>query len=287
MMVLYRFLAFSFVFLVYGFAIAISGYDRLYNPFNGRTIDILYDDHIPQAHLSTSDMEKAHLATVEKLLDPGERRFLQMLRILNKQPKGSTALIWEQGINTDANSEFIGHSHRLIKNQFKNIRYVASDISRDAYEALVYCSQRRGRRVSQCIYGCSLDNPLPLSSEKKNSIVHHSGVKAWHEYKKFYAKTITSLKKHFAKRKYCTFADFENNDIFDSLADSEMLSHLLAASEKHVIVFAGGWHSHNIVNFLKKRLNCSLTYSTHPQGRQVAISALERIAKPQTISTKN
>ena len=278
----FRCIVVSFLFLAHGGAFAISGYTRLYNPFNRTTIDILYDDHIPQTHLTLRDMKRASVLSIEKRLEQSERRFLQSLRVINKRPKGSVALVWEQGINTDAHTEFIGHSHRLVKNQFKNIRYVASDISRDAFEELVYTSQRRGKRVICSIYGCSLENPLPLSKKQKESIVRNAGVKAWYEYKQFYAKTISSLKKHFGKRKYCTFADFENNDLFDSLADCEMLSHILAAGECHIILFAGGWHSRNIAQFLQKRLHCSLIYSSNPDNCCMPVAALDRITVPYT-----
>lgn len=266
----------------------VVGYDRLYHPGTNKIIDLLHDDHVNERKLSNRDMRRKPCSYIEKKLFRTEKRFIKALRTLNEKAPGTVDVVWEHGIYKDADREFIGFSHRLVKGQFPNINWIASDISRDAFEELLYADGRRS--LGKKFRGVSMNNPMPISDATMAAILTYSGDHAWAEYKKLHTKTVNRLKARF-KRDYLNDVDFRERDFkgtkpFDALADLEMLAHILASNKPHVILYAGGWHADHIADFLSKKLGYTFLKEEYNRGDEISVSVLNLIDSACTDSSQ-
>ncbi len=249
----------------------VTGYDRFYNSTNNVLIDVLYDTHVHEDTISRKDFKYKPLPYLEERLYPTEKRLMQALRTLNEKAPGSVDVIWEHGIYSDLVEQFIGHSVRLVKEQFNNINFIASDMSRDSFEQLFIAPGPR--HLNREVAGISMNNPMPLPDDRIAGIIANSGDRAWQEYEKYHKATIQNLQYYFSAP-YLAGQEFVReklgkSDHWCALTDIEMLSYILSSNKPHIIVYAGGWHSGNIAAFLEKNLDYKRVYSVHDHGYEI------------------
>jgi hypothetical protein len=267
--------------------LSLCGYDRIYNPYSNVTIDIIYDHHVHNPFLKRQDLLEGDIAFIEQCLDPTERRFLQVLKKIDDRGSGAFVdLIWEHGYESLGVDQFIAFSERLVKDRFRNINYIAGDMSRRAFLELLYMPPIRGRRSSTTSYGwCTFDKPMELTEDRILQIFKNSGNRAWDEFSDLYVLVLNQLKSRLAHR-YFNGHIFKREDRPGSIAeiaaltDIEMLSHILASSKPHCIVFAGSWHAYHISKFLTERLHCHVIHECFPRSQRVPLEYLDRIEYP-------
>lgn len=263
----------------------IEGYDRLSNPKIHKVVDVLYDDHIIERGLSFRDMKSKPVPYIEQRLFKTEKQCMSSLRTLNKTNPGQVDLVWEHGLGGPDRALFIGFSDRLVKEQFPNLNWIASDICRDAFEILLFDDHRSSCR-SHC--GVSVKEPLPIPDERHAAILKNSGELVLKEFKTLHTKTSQRCKGYFSEKYFSGISfngcDVDYNKPFDALADVELISHILASDKPHVIVYAGGWHSDKIVRFLQK-VGYTLVSSVHSSYGEIPSSALKLIEQRDAKST--
>ncbi len=266
--------------LCLGVRATVVGYDRFYNPATNTIIDLLYDAHVYQDKLSVRDFHRRPQAYIEERLYFTEKRLMQALRKLNDNTPGCVDVIWEEGIyNEDIVEQFIGHSKRLIKDQFQGLNFIASDITRDAFEQLF--NAHGPRHLDREVAGISMNNPMPLPDDRVAGIIANSGDVAWQEYEKYHKKTVQNLQAYFNPL-YLHGTTFHRNELrklhaWCALTDIEMLSYILSSNKPHIIVYAGGWHSRNIAAFLENNLKLKRVYSAHDGGYELYQGHLDLI----------
>lgn len=269
---------------------SIGGFDRIYNPHNGVTIDLVYDTHLRNMHLNSEQMHSGDISVIEACLDPSEINFMQTLRnIHSHSQQASVDLIWEQGYDTNGVDQFMAFSDRLVKEQFKNLSFIPSDFTRHAFVELIKMPIRSGQsRLNASFLWCSFEKPMDLPDERIAGILDKSGDKAFTEFNELYTLVINQLKAHLHEdylTDVCARTDtFELGSMIEiaALTDVEMLSHILSSSKKHIIVFAGSWHANNLCKFLVERLDCKLIERflfPHMRGKD-PINNLKRIELP-------
>lgn len=255
-----------------GLRATVIGFDRFYNPVTNTIIDVLHDIHVYQDKLSRRDFHVKSRSYIEERLFLTEKRLMKALRKLNEATPGCVDVIWEQGIyNEDIVEQFIGHSNRLVSQQFKGLNFIASDITRDAFEQLF--NAPGPRHLDREVGGISMNKPMPLPDDRIAGIIANSGDNAWKEYEKLHKKTIQNLQGYFNPL-YLNGTKFGRNELRPSsfwcaLTDIEMLSWILSSNKPHIIVYAGGWHSTNISAFLEFNLKLKKVYSADDGGYEL------------------
>lgn len=248
----------------------VTGYDRFYNSHNNAIIDVIYDTHVYEDKLSRRDFRVKSYSYIEQRLYPTEKRLMSALRKLNEDTPNCVDVIWEQGIYSDIVEQFLGHADRLVKDQFPHLNFIASDISRDAFEQLFNAPGQRS--LDREVAGVSINNPVPLPDERIAGIIANSGDLAWQEYKKYHAARSKAasdcFREFYLSGVKLEREDFRGYDRWNALTDIEMLSYILSSNKPHVIVYAGGWHSKNIALFLEK-IGCKRIYQAHDGGYEL------------------
>ncbi len=238
----------------------VVGFDRLYNPRSKTVIDILHDSHDILVDLCPEDF-LGPLSIIESRLRQSELLVLRGLRKLNQDTPGRVDVIWEHGYDKETGAEsrvFIGLSKRLVRVPYPKLNFIASDKNRALLEVLFKEIPAERRYVTSEKNGVSIDKPLlPISREKKEAIILNTGEEGWAAFEKLYHATSQELKDGFTDP-YMRGEDFrrplaKNYPAFCAITDIEMLSNILASTKPHVIVYAGFWHSRNIVRFLRDR----------------------------------
>lgn len=257
----------------------VEGYDRFIAPQTGKVIDLLHDAHVPEKRLSRRDFKHKSCSYIEKRLYPSEKRFMQALHVINENAPNKCDVVWEQGKHEGYEKVFIANAKRLVDEQLLHIHLIRADFSRDCFEELLLNKRRRVLHVT-------FEDPVPLSEAMIMQIKVNAGKDGWDAYKKYHKKTIDRLHDAFGKDHsngvHFHEEDFYEHRAFDSLADIEMLSHILASSKPHVIVYAGGWHSQHIAKFLKKKLGYDHVASFYSRSDEIQPQVLDLIHSQYT-----
>ena len=229
----------------------ITGYNHLYNRHSNTIVDILYDAHEPQAGLDAEGMKKLPFDRIKPKLYQTEQRLLDALDVLNKKAPGQIDIVWEHGLYECGDSSFIGFPEQLVKNQYKHLTLISSDLCRDAFQDLL--CQKGARTVKKELAGVSFANPMPVSDEDLAAICSTYGEETLYNFNQLRSKTIERLAHRYSKRYHSgtTFKrkHFKKNS-FDALADCEMLRNVLSSHKPHIIIYCGAWHSERIYDFL-------------------------------------
>lgn len=220
----------------------LSGYTMLVGQ---RTIHIGHD-----VHDNVRGVKKKHIkkksGALDRKLYPTESRFLQELEKLNSASKSQAVdVVWETPSRRIEKGAFISLGYGVVQKHYKNLNLIVSDTFRNRFEDQFLDGYRDA---------AVFNDPAPLSKAQIAAIRKNSGEQAWQSFSEFRNSVIQGLQAkflpHFKRGDQLSEDYFEELDIFDSLADVELLSHILASSKQTVIVYAGGWHSEYIVQFL-------------------------------------
>ncbi len=271
-------LALSFSNAILGYA---RGYTEMYRPYTNTTLDVIYDVHINEIGVTTDEILNQPLSTLKHRLYPTEARIVDGLDKLNwLAPDKSIDLVWEGRPDTiPLDPVFLGCKNQ-VKDTFTRLNFIYGDSYRRDFEDS-WSWNTHGIRSSMT-GPSSFESPVPLSFEMISKIITHSGEQAWAGFKRYYDEKIAAIKNYYRPwYQTDTFmysqTHFRDNYLYHSIADLEFLSHILASDKKKIVLYAGGWHCDNIVEFLKANGFGVIEEFVYPLGnaREIPVYALE------------
>ena len=246
--------------LLSGSALAeVKGYRHLYNPQTNTVIDLLHDGHTAQKDLSLQDLTRLSFNEIKAQLFQTEQRMLDAFAVLNAQAPGMVDIIWEDSSRRSSDGSMswspedtalLRLSKELVKDQFPHLNLIQSDVSRDRLRVLYDMADDMVDELD----GISLGDPLPISDHEIASIIANYGYQTYQAFEQLRKQTIDRLADRYLDdylngRRHKSF----DHKIFHAVCDVEMLRNILSSRKPHIILFAGGWHSHNIYKFLTRQ----------------------------------
>lgn len=261
----------------------IEEYDRLFHRKTGVIIDILHDAHACQRHLSCGDILKRAFSFVKSRLYKTEGRLLEVLHAIETHDPQRVELVWEVGRDMNpGTSQFLAHGHRLVRDTFRKLSFVAADIARDAFEdILLMRPTRRPRDMNYSIDGTSIARPVPLPAARAFAIKKNYGEVGWRTFDEYFTQisqnATNQYKKGFMSGKRFSRHAFNEVACFDALCDIELLSHILASKKKQVIVYCGGWHADNLIDFLVDKMGFRIRHEVYRHGKELEPEDLDLI----------
>ncbi len=261
----------------------IHGYTQLYNPTTNKTIDLLHDTHTKEFFLTTEQLQTLSLEEIKQKLYPTEKQLIKILEQINT-PKANCIFICEASkTHSYGNNAFLDNIQRLLSTRLCSIPFICAD---------------EWRRTPRGMIGFLLNGISPLDLVNKKTIIKESGNTVWLAFNSMidqattdictYTKSLNLttegkdlLIEHFSQHplpgEQCLYQQhYVYNTVYWKLADIELLSYILSAPHKRILVYAGGIHSEAIARFLHKHSDYKIThrYQTWDYSDELTLSLL-------------
>jgi hypothetical protein len=245
----------------------VCGYARFYRPDTQATIDILFD---------------AHIKHPTNQLFPLEAKFDQILSTINESGGEEVDLVWEYPEDETLIFEAIQKGKRAflaeypfqIKQNFRNINFIAADSSRQRYVGKGGATEGRA---------LDFNEPVPFGDEKRRLMCERAGATVLNNYLALYSQVVEALRQNaFTVAKAGSPYDsglILDERCYNQIGDLEMLYHILVSEKKRIIVYCGAWHAVHIATFLEGN-HYSKLQSKRPTGSQMT-EFFAKQAKPQ------
>ncbi len=229
----------------------VNGYIKFYGAATKTIIDVIFDSHEDSPTHTYDEISSLEYADIKNALWATEKTTLEAFEYLNDYSPHPIDLVWESSPTDPSRRPMLISADWIVKNRFSRIHFKHADTWRDDF-AHLFLRRRKLR------YGVSLENPVPVGSKTYQLIKNQVGpsvTQAFNELReRVKCEARDYYKPHFTrKRRGYNFWDthIRNNDIYDAIADIEMLSHILSSNKRRIILYAGNWHCANISDFLE------------------------------------
>lgn len=228
------------------------GYTKLYRDSTDTVVDLIYDVHINRSGQSVY----SSYDHMKQAAWPTERYVLNAFEHLNSHSPYSIDLLWESSPTRHIYDAKLISNTRFLNGRFHRLLFKHSDTWRHDFANLFF-------RNGVLRYGVSFHKPVVLNYSLRERIAAQAGPSvlnsfesyaqgvegdARHYFKPFYEKNVKcdGENDHFWQQ-HCY-----NNDKWHTIADAEMLAHILGSDKPRIILYAGGAHCQRIVPFLKR-----------------------------------
>lgn len=228
------------------------GYTKLYRDSTDTVVDLIYDVHINRAGQSVY----SSYDHMKQAAWPTERYVLNAFEHLNSHTPYSIDLLWESSPTRQIYDAKLISNTRFLNWRFPRLLFKHSDTWRHDYANLFF-------RNGVLRYGVSFNKPVALNYSLRAQIAAQAGPSvlnsfesyangvdgdARHYFRPFYEKNVKCDGEHdHFWEQHC-----HNNNKWHTIADAEMIAHILGSDKPRIILYAGGAHCERIVPFLKR-----------------------------------